>query len=669
MCILLAGLVGVAFMTGAASVVVPARAQTPVLSQDEIIRRMVPRPRTRGIGVRSTSSPGEAAAARTPVALQAIQFEINSASFTPRALEQVRELGKALNSEFLASFSFTVAGHTDSSGSRAYNRDLSLRRARAVKRYLVERMSVSETRVIEAGFGEDYPVKGLSPDDERNRRVELANRGVLPPAAPGSSHARSPGRRALLIGIDDYQHVSKLKGPVSDALNMAAFVRTAMNFRDADVRTLLNGEATRAGILGTIESWLVEGTGAGDEVFLYFSGHGYQREDQDGDETDGLDETLVPVDAYPDEGKVVRNMIDDDEIAALLDRLTGRRVWVVVDACHSGTATRSSAVDTVRYQKTPRMPDGSPLRVVARKSRGVGAKKTAVGDGASASFAPAEAPHLDVWSAVEAHQVALVDREAQDQGASVFTRRLLWGARDRQADANKDGQVTVDELSRYVTEQSEEYCRKYPKDCPKGLTPQLQAAASRWDDLAFARPGPALARTAAFAKDVLVSSSAEEGSGAEDRVRLKLIPGTRLALDTGLEVVVESDRAGHLVVLDADAAGNLTQVFPNEFSERAGVASNIRAGETIQLPGAKAGFELRAVPPTGKGLLLAVVSDANLRLGAVTAQHKDLSPVASPEAYLLEIEQALQAADATNGTRSWEVATLEYEIVPAFSRR
>ena len=131
---------------------------------------------------------------------------------------------------------------------------------------------------------------------------------------------------------------------------------------------------------------------------------------------------------------------------------------------------------------------------------------------------------------------------------------------------------------------------------------------------------------------------------------------------------MESNRAGHLVVLDADAAGNLTQVFPNEFSQRAGVASNIRAGQTVRLPGPSAGFELRAVPPTGKGLLLAVVSDANPRLGAVTAQHKDLSPVASPEAYLLEIEQALQAADAGNGTRSWEVTTLEYEIVAKESR-
>ena len=668
------GLLSAGVMAGASAIVAPTHAETSILDQDEIIRYMLPssQPRKRGIAVGGAGGRPEAATAFTPLALQAIQFELNSAHFTPRALEQTRALGRALNHASLARFTFTVAGHTDSRGRHAYNRELSKRRARAVKDYLVTEMKVASARLIDVGFGEDYPLKGVAPEDPRNRRVEVANRGILPsPMAGTVGTARPKKRRALLIGIDDYQHVSKLKGPVNDAASMAAFVRSTMGFRDADVRMLLNEEATRAGILGAIEEWLVKGTRAGDDVFLYFSGHGFQRQDQNGDEADGLDETLIPVDAYVDDHRLVRNMVADDEVAALLDRLEERRVWVVVDACHAGTSARSTALGSPHYQKTPRMPDGSPLRVVARTTRGVGVKAvaTAAGDGAEFSFAPAHGSNIEVWSAVEAHQKALVDSEAPGQGGSVFTRRLLWGARDREADADNDGHVTVRELFRYVTEQSADYCRKYPSLCEKGLTPQLQGAAGRLDDGAFSASRPAVTRTAVFAKDVLVTAAASAAPRAGEGLRLRLRPGTRIALDTKLEVVVQTNRAGQLVVLDVDAEGNLTQIFPNDFSERAGVASNLSVGQTIQLPGVNAGFEFRAVPPVGKGLLLAVVSDTNPRLTAVTARYKDLSAVPTPDAYVVEIERALRASVSATGGGGWDLATLEYEIVSALGEQ
>lgn len=667
-CVLSATLVG-ALLTMGSFAVVPVRAQTAVMDMDEIIRQMAPPPRKRGIGVQpARKSEAKPSSAGKPVVFSAIQFELNSARFTDTARRQVQELGKALKSKYLAPFTFTLAGHTDSSGGQAYNRDLSLRRARAVKTYLMDAMGVSEARLIEVGFGEDYPMKDIPSDDARNRRVEVANRGVLPPRSAAGSPTTDPrARRALIIGIDHYQHVSRLKGPVSDASAMAKFVRTTMGFRDADVRTLLNGEATRAGIIGAIENWLIKDTRPGDEVFLYFSGHGFQREDQNGDEPDKLDETLVPVDAYVDKHNMVQNMISDDEVAALLERLSGRRVWVVVDACHSGTSTRALG-DSARYRKTPTMPDGSPLKVVATTTPGVKVTKTPTTgrDRAPAPFVSTQAGNLEVWSAVDAHQVALVDREAQGQGGSVFTRRLLWGARDNRADTNEDGRVTVRELSDYVTKESRAYCTKYADDCPKGLVPQVHADSARQDQRAFAAAPAALTRTATFAKDVLVRASEERAAATDTaKLQLKLHPGTRLALDTKLEVTVTSQRGGNLVVLDMDAAGNLTQIFPNELSQRAGVKSRIEPQQTISLPGVNAGFEFRAVPPAGKSLLLAIVHETNKQLGAVTARHKDLTPVATSEAYVLELEQALRRTDGAPGVRGWELATLEYEIVPS----
>ena len=67
-----------------------------------------------------------------------------------------------------------VAGHTDSTGGRAYNQDLSERRAGSVAAYLDTR-DVAGERLMIIGGGEDYPVASNSTASGRqlNRRVEI----------------------------------------------------------------------------------------------------------------------------------------------------------------------------------------------------------------------------------------------------------------------------------------------------------------------------------------------------------------------------------------------------------------------------------------------------------------------------------------------------------------
>jgi outer membrane protein OmpA-like peptidoglycan-associated protein len=67
-----------------------------------------------------------------------------------------------------------VAGHTDSTGSNAYNQQLSERRAASVARYLTTR-EVLLDRIIEVGMGEERPIADNSTEAGRqaNRRVEL----------------------------------------------------------------------------------------------------------------------------------------------------------------------------------------------------------------------------------------------------------------------------------------------------------------------------------------------------------------------------------------------------------------------------------------------------------------------------------------------------------------
>ncbi len=68
-----------------------------------------------------------------------------------------------------------VSGYTDSIGSSGYNETLSVRRALAVKNYLVAKGLLAEDRIKTTGYGKERPVAGNGSDSERaaNRRVEI----------------------------------------------------------------------------------------------------------------------------------------------------------------------------------------------------------------------------------------------------------------------------------------------------------------------------------------------------------------------------------------------------------------------------------------------------------------------------------------------------------------
>jgi hypothetical protein len=151
-----------------------------------------------------------------------------------------------------------------------------------------------------------------------------------------------PGvRRALLIGINAYQHVPPLQGALNDIETMRQVLVTRFGFPESRITMVKDKEATRAGILAAFEA-LVKETKPGDFVYIHYSGHGSQVKDLNGDEEDGLDETLIPQDGR---GPAVPDIVDD-ELDEILSRLPTRSALIVLDSCHSGTATRSVGLRT-----------------------------------------------------------------------------------------------------------------------------------------------------------------------------------------------------------------------------------------------------------------------------------------------------------------------------------
>jgi metacaspase-1 len=89
-----------------------------------------------------------------------------------------------------------------------------------------------------------------------------------------------------------------------------------------------NSDNIKAGI-----AWLVSGAKSGDNLFMHYSGHGGSMRDQDKDEADGMDETLIPVD-YDKKGQIR----DDDVYDMLVTKIpAGCHLTVIMDCCHSGT--------------------------------------------------------------------------------------------------------------------------------------------------------------------------------------------------------------------------------------------------------------------------------------------------------------------------------------------
>lgn len=173
----------------------------------------------------------------------------------------------------------------------------------------------------------------------------------------GMAEART--NHAVLVAVTAYPNLpprASLVGPNHDAVLVRDYLTTAapVKFEPANVAVLADGvegaaaSPTREQILATLRT-LAEKAERDDFVYLHFSGHGAQQpETKAGSETDGLDEIFLPADTdkWADQTKGVPNALQDDEIGAALDAIRdkGAFVWVIFDACHSGSATRAAPI-------------------------------------------------------------------------------------------------------------------------------------------------------------------------------------------------------------------------------------------------------------------------------------------------------------------------------------
>jgi WD40 repeat protein len=155
-------------------------------------------------------------------------------------------------------------------------------------------------------------------------------RGLIRDDGGVKQAAPRPGLYVLAVGISAYKGDLRLRYAHEDAQD---FTKTCAEqckplFREVGVRTVMDGEATTAGILKGL-AWLKETASEQDVAVFLFAGHGFKDEK---DEKGGL--YLLSADGDPK--RLAQTALSADRLKEALEELPCRRVLVLLDACHSG---------------------------------------------------------------------------------------------------------------------------------------------------------------------------------------------------------------------------------------------------------------------------------------------------------------------------------------------
>lgn len=162
-----------------------------------------------------------------------------------------------------------------------------------------------------------------------------------------TSVSLSAEKYALIIAIGDYPSKTGWK-PIS-SVNDVPLIKGALltqGFSEPNITVLKNEKATKKGIVDALEV-LKNKVSAGDIVVIHYSGHGQQIFDDNGDEIDGLDEAIVPYDAFVKytDSYTGQHHLRDDQIGNVVTQFRNRlgsrgQLLLLMDSCHSGTTTR-----------------------------------------------------------------------------------------------------------------------------------------------------------------------------------------------------------------------------------------------------------------------------------------------------------------------------------------
>ena len=238
--------------------------------------------------------------------------------------------------------------------------------------------------------------------------------------------------RGLIIGIDAYQHVPRLKGAVADALDIEKSLRS---MGVSDVTALLDARASRDTILQTISD-LIQRSAANDLVVLSIAGHGAQEpEAVKGSEPDGFQDVfLLPGFEATALGSQQRILASEFNHFIRQFELRGAKVLFVADTCHGGGLAREidPRAEEMSYRQVPTYTLTADLL------------KPVTNDGES--LTDLDLDRTTFLAAVDRHTKAPEVRIPGIDGLRGALSYAIARAFEGSADDNHDGKITLKEL-------------------------------------------------------------------------------------------------------------------------------------------------------------------------------------------------------------------------------
>jgi hypothetical protein len=391
------------------------------------------------------------------------------------------------------------------------------------------------------------------------------------------------GNRALLIGATAYENSAfNLSGIDKDLVTMHHFAEL-LGYEDNQIRTVSGSDVTLENLQAEFSKFLTTGVGPNDSVLIYYSGHGVQIRDESNDESDGRDEALTMYDLAVERNGYA-GLITDDQLQQMLDDIPSRNIMLVVDACHSGTVTRSltSSVSLVSQAF------GDTYEIKALPYRGAPTQSS--GNVGKAIEASAEG--LIALSAAQDDEQAL----ATTLG-STFTLSLFSALQQFRGEATPEDLITI---SKNLIKE---------KIDPESLfTPNISG-------------DPTLAK-----RPFKVTSAADRGDvywqQLEELVQTSTVVGVsgvqnRYVADQEITLSVDVPFDGYLNILLVDSEDAPVVLYPNSFTN----SNYFEKGEHALPASTEYGWYAQA--PWGKNMLVALhtrtavdLTSNNLNLGA-----------------------------------------------------
>ncbi len=214
---------------------------------------------------------------------------------------------------------------------------------------------------------------------------------------------------AVVIGIADYRSLPKAEFANDDARAFYDYAIRALGIKPENIKLLVDSDAEEAEILKTFRTWLPSRVKSTTEVYVFYSGHGLPM-------ADGKGLYLVPP-------RADREVIDDTAIPfsklnAAITLAKPKSVTIFLDSCYSGQARSGETLV-------------ASARPVQLKS--------------DSRYFP---ENFTVITASQNDQISSSNPELQH---GIFSYYLMKGM-EGDADANRDGKITLGEMQTYLTE-------------------------------------------------------------------------------------------------------------------------------------------------------------------------------------------------------------------------